>query len=178
VRAAVALLAGISLGLGIAGCSHTYRIPSSAMEPTIHCGKPGFGCEGDTDDRVQTRSVSAGTLRRGDIVIFEAPKAAAEAACNASGKFVKRVIGVPGETVSERGGIVYIEGSRLDEPYLAPARRDHESGTWSVPQDHYFLMGDNRRESCDSRRFGSVPFSSVVGRVTAIIRDGNRIPVR
>ncbi len=148
------------------------------MEPTLHCARPGAGCEGDADDRVETKSVSAGALGRGDIIIFEAPKTAAEAACNTGGKFIKRVIGLPGETVSERRGIVYVEGSRLDEPYLQPARRDDQFGTWSVPKDHYFLMGDNRRESCDSRRFGSVPFSSVIGRVTAIIRDGNTISVR
>jgi len=127
---------------------------------------------------VETESVSPGALRRGEIIIFETPKAAAGAACNTSGKFIKRVIGLPGETVSERRGIVYVGGSRLAEPYLQPARRDHNSGTWKVPRGHYFLMGDNRRESCDSRVFGPVPFSTVIGRVTAIIRDGNTISMR
>jgi signal peptidase I len=163
----------------MAGCSHhTYRIPSSAMEPTIHCGKPEPGCEGDADDRVKTTSVSAADLRRGNIIVFEAPKAAAEAACATSGKFVKRVIGLPGETVSERAGIVYVDERRLDEPYLQPGRRDRQSGTWHVPAGRVFLMGDNRALSCDSRRFGSVPFSSVIGRVIEIARDGHTISLR
>jgi signal peptidase I len=178
VKLAVILLAVSSLGLGVAGCAHRYRIPSSAMEPTIHCGRPGIGCEGNADDEVQTQSVRPGSLDRGDIIIFEAPKAAAEAACNTSGKFVKRVIGLPGETVRERNGLVYIDDKRLNEPYVKPDRRDHQSGVWVVPSGRYFLMGDNRRLSCDSRRWGSVPFSSVIGRVTTIIRDGHKITVR
>jgi signal peptidase I len=177
VKLPVVFLAGALLGLGIAGCAHTYRIPSSAMEPTIHCGKPGIGCEGDADDHIATQSVRSGTLKRGQIVIFEAPKPAAEEACGATGKFVKRVIGLPGERVSERNGFVYVDDRRLSEPYLKPARRDHQNGAWVVPEGHYFLMGDNRRLSCDSRRFGSVPFGSVLGRVTTIIRDGRSIPV-
>jgi signal peptidase I len=178
VKLAVILLAGAWLGLGIAGCSHRYRIPSSAMEPTIHCGRPGIGCEGDADDDVQTESVRTGSLRRGEIIIFQAPTAAAEAACNTSGKFVKRIIGLPGETVEERNGFVYIDHKRLEEPYVKPDRRDHQTGVWKVPRGKYFLMGDNREMSCDSRRWGSVPFSSVIGRVTTIIRDGHDIPVR
>jgi signal peptidase I len=81
------------------------------------------------------------------------------------------VIGLPGESVTERGGFIYINGKTLNEPYIAADRRDHEPPrAWHVPPDAYFLLGDNRAESCDSRVFGSVPATDIIGRVVRIIR--------
>ena len=75
--------------------------------------------------------------------------------------FVKRLIGLPGERVSERDGVVYVDGRRLGEPYLDPASRDHQTGSWpTIPPGHYFFMGDNRAHSCDSRTWGAVPRGS------------------
>jgi signal peptidase I len=63
---------------------------------------------------------------------------------------------------------VFINRERLDEPYVKRKRRDHETGTWHVPQGKYFFMGDNRSQSCDSRRWGPVRRGNLVGRVVRI----------
>lgn len=116
-------------------------------------------------------------LDRGDIVVFEPPRLATDR-CGAGGTFAKRVIGLPGETVSLRDGFVYINGKRLDEPYIDPGRRDYdETGQWRVPAGEYFVMGDNRTQSCDSRRWGTVAHFAVDGKVVEIERSSGRIKV-
>jgi signal peptidase I len=154
-----------------------YRIPSSSMEPTLHCARPGADCEARLSDRVLANRFiyRFRSPHRGEIIVFNTPTARAEAACNASGTFVKRLIGLPGETVNERNGFIYIDGKKLNEPYIQPGRRDHETGTWHVPAGHYFFMGDNRRESCDSRRWGSVARSALIGKVFMTYWPPNRI---
>ncbi len=154
-----------------------YRIPSSSMEPTLHCARPGADCEARLSDRVLANRFiyHFRSPRRGEIIVFNTPTAAAQAACNASGTFVKRLIGLPGETVTERNGTIFIDGKRLKEPYVKPDRRDHQSGSWPVPKGHYFFMGDNRQQSCDSRRWGSVPRKSLIGEVFMTYWPPNRI---
>jgi signal peptidase I len=145
-----------------------YRIPSSSMEPTLHCAQPVSGCLAGTSDRVLANRFvfHLRDPRRGDLVVFETP-AEAESRCGAGGTFVKRVIGLPGENISERDGVVYVDGKRLDEPYVEPGRRDRRSGGWNVAPDHYFVMGDNRAGSCDSRVWGAVPRRNLIGTVFA-----------
>jgi signal peptidase I len=154
-----------------------YRIPSSSMEPTLHCARPGQGCEARLSDRVLANRFiyHFRSPHRGEIIVFNTPKAAAQAACNASGTFVKRLIGLPGETVSEKDGFISINGKPLNEPYIQSNRRDHQSGSWVVQKGHYFFMGDNRRESCDSRRWGSVPRKNIIGDVFMTYWPPNRI---
>ena len=154
-----------------------YRIPSSSMEPTLHCARPGEGCEARLSDRVLANRFiyHFRSPHRGEIIVFNTPTAAAEAACNASGTFVKRLIGLPNETVSERNGFIFIDGKKLNEPYIQAGRRDHQSGTWKVPAGHYFFMGDNRLQSCDSRRWGSVTRGAIIGEVFMTYWPPNRI---
>ena len=154
-----------------------YRIPSSSMEPTLHCARPGADCEARLSDRVLANRFiyHFRSPHRGEIIVFTTPKKRAEAACNASGTFVKRLIGLPGETVSEKNGFIYIDGKKLNEPYIKPGRRDHQTGVWHVPQGHYFFMGDNRTQSCDSRRWGSVARSALIGKVFMTYWPPNRI---
>jgi signal peptidase I len=142
------------------------------MEPTIHCAKPGQGCEGDEDDRI-TVDTSADSFRRGDIIAFRTPPAALEQ-CGSQGTYVKRVIGLPGEVVVERsGGLIYVDGKELDEPYTVTTRaHDATTGRWHVPSGSFFVLGDNRGESCDSRRWGSVSEKNIVGVVTKIDHRG------
>jgi signal peptidase I len=143
-----------------------YRIPTPSMEPTLHCAAPAPGCLGDHSDRVVANRVvyRLHEPERGDIVVLDAPAAVA-AACRAEGVFIKRIVGLPGEVVSLRDGHVFIDGVRLGEPYLGPAYRGHESGRWPrVPAESYFVLGDNRTRSCDSRRWGFVAHGSIIGR--------------
>jgi signal peptidase I len=156
-----------------------YRIPSSSMEPTLHCARPTEGCEARLSDRVLANRFiyHFRSPHRGEIVVFNTPKKAQEM-CGASGTFVKRLIGLPGDTVTEKtGGFLYINDQRLNEPYIKPDRRAHDSttGTWRVPKGEYFFMGDNRGQSCDSRRWGPVPRKNLIGKVFATYWPPNRI---
>jgi signal peptidase I len=156
-----------------------YRIPSPSMEPTLHCARPVNGCEGRLADRVIANRLAYRfhAPRRGEIVVFKAP-AQVEAACGANGTFIKRLVGLPGENVSMRNGYVFINGVRLDEPYLRPGYRDSETGEWGrIPNARYFVLGDNREMSCDSRRWGVVPRSSIIGRAEVIYWPPNRAGV-
>jgi signal peptidase I len=141
-----------------------YRIPSSSMEPTLHCARPGAWCEGRFSDRVIVNRLAYRfrSPERGDIVVFTAPKAAATD-CGEGGTYVKRLIGLPGETVSEKDGVVSIDGKPLSENYAMDVRDDSMTGTWHVPKGHYFFVGDDRAHSCDSRTWGTVPRSGLIG---------------
>ena len=146
-----------------------YRIPTSSMEPTLHCAAPGIGCLGKASDRVIAATIvyAFRSPARGDIVVFKAPPRA-KVQCKEGGTFVKRIVGLPGEIVSERNGIVFVDGRRLVEPYVDLSRRDRMTKTWPrVPAHAYFVMGDNRAASCDSRDWGTVPRGSLIGPVVA-----------
>jgi signal peptidase I len=106
---------------------------------------------------------------RGDIVVFDPPDSAREA----NGvPFIKRVIGLPGDSVSLRDGKVYVNGVALDEPYIfedggVAQRTDPQSGgpaEWLVPDGDVLVFGDHRENSADSRVFGPIPISTVIGR--------------
>jgi len=109
--------------------------------------------------------------------VFRTPPAA-KAKCGEGGTFVKRIIGLPGETVSDKtGGWVYVNGRKLTEPYIKADRRMQDStfGTWKVPNGQYFMMGDNRGSSCDSRVWGAVPRKNLIGEVFATYWPPSRI---
>ena len=158
--------------------SHTYRIPSSAMEPTLRCGKPGPGCSGSSDDRIIVPRFLFKSVRRGDLVAFKTPPLA-RVRCGAGGVFVKRVVGLPGERIGERSGAIVLNGRRLREPYVERTRRDNQTyAARRVPEGFYFVLGDNRAQSCDSRIFGPVPKQNVIGRVVLTYWPPTRIGIR
>ena len=145
-----------------------YRIPSSSMEPTLHCARPGDWCLAGSNDRVLVNRLAYDfeSPKRGQIVVFTAPPATARCGPGDSGStFVKRLIGLPGDSITERKGFISVDGKPLAEPYVDSAFRDRESGTWHVPAGHYFFLGDDRIHSCDSRVWGSVPRHSLIGPV-------------
>ncbi len=164
-----------------------YRIPSSSMEPYLNCAKPAQGCLGDSSDRVLACRIclTVSDPKRGDVVVFNTPKAAATI-CGEGGAYVKRIIGLPGETVREdRKGFIWIRGPnysktfvKLKEPYISAAARrfdGHKGHEWKVPDGSYFMMGDNRGASCDSRQWGSVPRDDLIGTVFFVYWPPDRI---
>jgi signal peptidase I len=152
-----------------------YRIPSSSMEPTLHCARPEIGCEAATSDRVLANRFiyHFRDPRRAEIAVFHAPPNAQLRCPGGGGVYVKRIIGLPGDRWEERQGVVYIDGRKLAEPYVRPGRRDHQSrrlselapGATRIPAGMYLMMGDNRRQSCDSRVWGLVPRKRIIGEV-------------
>lgn len=143
-----------------------YRIPSASMEPTLHCARPAEGCQAATSDRVIADRLAYRFHgpRRGDIVVFTAPSEAARR-CQSGGTFVKRVVGLPGERLSAHGGRVFVNGRRIDEAAYLQRGVFTALVPTTVPQGTYFVMGDNRGDSCDSRAWGTVPRRNVIGRV-------------
>jgi len=157
-----------------------YRIPSSSMETTLHCAGAGLGCTARFSDRVLANRFIYHFMdpERGDIVVFETPTDARQE-CGAGGTFVKRIIGLPGETWEMRNGFVYINGRRLRESYVSRDRRDVDTQTpRKIPEGSYFVMGDNRSQSCDSRVWGPLPRDNLIGKVFAVYWPPKRISLR
>ncbi len=146
-----------------------YRIPSPSMEPTLHCARPTADCQGRFGDRVIANRLAYrfGDPERGQIVVFQAPGTAERCRPGAGrSTFVKRIVGLPGELISERKGTVFVDGRRLIEPYVDPSLRGLGDGRWPrVAAGHYFVLGDNRTHSCDSRDWGTVPRDNLIGPV-------------
>jgi len=161
--------------------SISYGVRGSSMEPTFHCAVPGSGCEADRMDHVL---VSRFTYRfrdprRGDVVALHIPAAGA-ALCGVvideRAVYVKRVVALPGERWREQNGFIYVNGKRLDEPYVERDRRDQDTiPERTVPKDEYVMLGDNRSSSCDSRRWGTVPRDDLIGPVYAVYWPPGRI---
>jgi len=178
----VTIVAAVAIVLGVKQwIVNPYRIPSSSMEPTLHCSQPGPGCEaGRFSDRVLANRLvyHVREPERGDVVVFETPPLAVER-CGAGGTFVKRLIVLPGETWRMSNGVVYVNGRQLVEPYLKPERRGSDTrAPQQVPKDHYVLLGDNRVQSCDSRTWGPAPRKNLIGKVFAIYWPPDRISLR
>jgi signal peptidase I len=153
-----------------------FYIPSDSMVPTLK-----------KNDRVIVNKLSYKfhQVHRGDIVVFSTPKGADGKPIDPTIKdLVKRVIGLPGETVSEKNGHILIDGKALDEPYL-PAGTVSDCASFQAQcfptaplgADRYWVMGDNRAGSRDSRYFGAIKKSEIVGRVFVRIWPINRLHI-
>lgn len=129
-----------------------FWIPSPSMEPTLQ-----------RDDRVLANKLadSISDLNRGDVIVFHRVDDGTESDVN---DLIKRVIGLPGDVIEARDGVVYVNNQRLDEPYLEEGTRTERLERTEVPEGHVFVMGDNRGNSQDSRVFGPVPEDNIVGR--------------
>jgi signal peptidase I len=140
----------------------SFYIPSGSMEPTLHgC----YGCEADMV-LVDKLSYRVSSVSRADVIVFDRPPLAP----TNDNELIKRVIGLPGETVSGHDGRVFIGNKVLSEPYLNPAcHGTADFAPVTVPPGHYFMMGDNRCNSFDSRMFGTIGSNTIVGRAFAVI---------
>ena len=158
--------------------SHLYAIPTSAMEPTLKCAKPAPGCTGGANDRVAVPRFFFTSVSRGDVIAFKTPPLA-RVQCGSGGVYIKRVVGLPGERVQDRNGTILVDGKPLREPYIDASRRDRQtSKTFRLRDDQYFVLGDNRTQSCDSRVWGPLPKENVIGRVAATYWPPSRIGFR
>lgn len=156
--------------------AQAFYIPSGSMLPQLQI-----------NDRVVVSKLSyrLHDPRRGDIVVFDCPAVSCVNQKREEGgvkgilrkvaegvgvvqpsaeEFIKRVVALPGETVEGKDGAVYIDGRRLVEPYLPPNTITSDFAPLKIPAKHLWVMGDNRTNSSDSRVFGPIPRSSVVGR--------------
>ena len=174
----ILVLAAVVLAVLLRGfVAEAFRIPSGSMEPQLDIG-----------DRVivSRTAYKLHDPRRGDVIVFDCPT------CPRPGKtnivmravhtveeavllrepqpeeYIKRVIGLPGEKVEGKNGIVYVNDKPLEEPYLPVGTRTSDFAPVTVTSGHLWVMGDNRGNSSDSRVFGPIDQDSIVGR--AILR--------
>jgi signal peptidase I len=148
---AIAVLLAITIRATVA---EAFEVPSESMEPTIM-----------TNDRILAEKVTPHWQepRVGEVVVIKNP-------IGGKTPFVKRVVALPGQTVDLREGAVYVDGERLNEPYTHglpsfPLTLDMPQ---TVPEGSIWVMGDNRTNSGDSRDFGPVPISTIIGRAVCV----------
>lgn len=143
--------------------AQTFWIPSASMEQTLLI-----------NDRVLVNKLSyrVGSVERGDVVVFKRPAGQSDQEIE---DLIKRVIAVPGETIEAKDGVVFVNGEALVEPYLQPGVRTVDLPRRSVPEGTLFVMGDNRGNSHDSRRFGPIDRSTVVGKASYRIWPISRV---
>jgi signal peptidase I len=182
----VAVALGLALGIQ-AFLVKPFRIPSESMVPTLAVGQRVLV------DRVSYRF---GDPDRGDIIVFKPPAGADAGSCgvqhpsdepcpkgtpeHSDTNFIKRVVGVPGDHLKVIEGSVYIDGKRQKESF---ARLDPGCGTCNMPREitipkgEYYMMGDNRGQSEDSRAWGPVPKKWMIGRAVATYWPPGRVGI-
>jgi signal peptidase I len=149
----VLVAASLAVALFVRGfLIQAFYIPSESMVPTLV-----------KNDRVLVNKLSykLHDVHRGDVVVFTAPPGAATAQVK---DLIKRVVGLPGETIEGRNGSIFINSKPLDEPYLPPDVRSRDFPPEKVPPNRVWVLGDNRQDSRDSTFFKSIPEHSIVGR--------------
>lgn len=140
------LVLALLIYLVINALTGRFYVRGSSMEPTLHNGQYLV---------VSKISYLFGEPQRGDIVVFISPNGVGE-------DYIKRIVGLPGERVEIRDGAVWINGYRLDEPYLNSGIP--YTGAWSLGPDEYFVLGDNRANSSDSHAWGPLPRKNIIGK--------------
>ena len=141
------LLLSVILFLGINAVTARIRVDGSSMEPTLHNGEFIV---------VNKLAYRFGNPQTGDVIVFHFPR-------DPEQEYIKRVIGLPGDQVEIVDRLVFLNGSPIQEPYIA-APPNYGPASWSVPEGSLFVLGDNRNNSSDSRTWGTVPLEYVVGK--------------
>ena len=144
------LVLAVVLYFGINAVSARVRVDGFSMKPTLQDGEYIL---------VNKLAYKLGEPQRGDIVVFVFP-------VDPSEDLIKRVIGLPGDTISVQNGVLSVNGKPVDEPYISapPAY----NGEWPVAEDQLFVLGDNRNDSRDSHQWGLLPVENVIGRAVLI----------
>jgi signal peptidase I len=160
------VILAVILFLLIRNVIQNFRIDGISMEPNFHNGQflivnrfsycPGLHLDINPLNIHWQKTWCIRQPNRGDVIVFEYPK-------DLSRDFIKRVIGLPGETVEVRGGKIYIDGQLMPEPF-GPNPGSSTNGPITVGSDEVFVMGDNRNNSSDSRTWGSLPLKYVIGK--------------
>ena len=140
----------VLLYIGINAISARVRVDGFSMRPTLDDGEFVL---------VNRMSYRLGAIERGDIIVFNYP-------ANPDQELIKRVIGLSGDQVTINNGQVALNGYILSEPYIADAPQ--YNGTWSVPDNYLFVLGDNRNNSSDSHAWGMLPIANIVGKAIVI----------
>jgi signal peptidase I len=144
------LVLSIVLFVSINMISARIRVDGASMEPTLVSGEYVI---------INRLSYRLGSPQRGDIIVFHFPRDPKE-------EYIKRVIGLPGDEIEVKNGAVYVNGQLFDESYLN-VKMDY-FGTWRIPADQLFVLGDNRNNSSDSHDWGTVPMDYVVGKAVIV----------
>jgi signal peptidase I len=184
----VAVALGLALGIQ-AFLVKPFRIPSESMEPTLDVGQRVL---------VWRLGLRVGTPQRGDIMVFKPPKGADQNECGVPGfnpeaqheacprptpqhsstNFIKRVVAVGGDSLAVKSGRVYLNGREQKEPFIRPSsdcgicQLEHPI---RIPKGYFFMMGDNRGESADSREWGPVPKKWMIGKAFATYWPPDRL---
>lgn len=151
------IVLALVLFLAINAVSSRVRVENISMKPTL---QPGYLLV------VNKLAYKLGEPKHGDIVVFDFKGAGQE-------DYIKRIIGLPGDQVVVENGVVSVNGHPLTEPYISEMPR--YSGSWSVPEDSYFVLGDNRNNSSDSHQWGYVNEADLVGKAVFIYYPFNAI---
>jgi signal peptidase I len=126
------------------------RVEGDSMEPTLHNNEFVV---------VNKLAYQWDEPKRGDIVVFRFP-------LDPERRFVKRIVGLPGDFIQVEDGTLFVDGTPLDEPYVAAAPR--YSGDWVVGPDEVFVLGDNRNNSSDSQNWGNLPLADIIGKAEIV----------
>lgn len=156
------LIIAIALAVGVRAAIRIYSIPSASMLPSLQVG-----------DHIVVTPYRFSMPERGDVIVFHAP-------ADPSQLVVKRIIAVAGDMIDSREGRVRIGEHTMAEPYLLKQAATGSIDPQIVPHDAFFVMGDNREDSVDSRRWGVLPRDMVVGQVRLVLwssgdGDGNHV---
>jgi signal peptidase I len=145
------LLVALALALGVRSAIRIYSIPTASMTPTLQVG-----------DHIVVTPYHGATPDRGDVVVFHSPVSADEL-------LVKRVVALPGDLVETHAGRLFVRGHAAAEPYVLESSATGTIASQVIPAGYFFVLGDNRGNSFDSRQWGVLPRELLIGRARLVL---------
>jgi len=143
------VILAVVIWLAVNFATARFIVEGSSMEPNFHTGQMLI---------VSRLTYMLDEPKRGDVIVFQFPG-------NLADDYIKRIIGTPGDEVVIEDGTVFVNGVQLTEPYISSDPGfNHQTGRWTVPEGNYFVMGDNRGHSSDSRSWGMLPREDIIGK--------------